>query len=322
MMARMARRPRTSAPITGPGQLPTYTITAVGISPVGLRDIYHALLSMPWWGTFAIIVGGYLALNAGFALLYMLGGGIANAARGSFVDAFFFSVQTMGTIGYGWMYPVTRFANVLVVAESVTGLVVTALATGLVFVRFSQPRGRVAFSRQIAIGPLDGVPTLMIRAGNERSNLIFDAVFRLTMNRKTTSKEGVVIYRTLDLPLVRERAPALTRAWIIQHRIGPDSPLHGDSPESLHENEVELTLTLSGADATSLQPVHAQKHYADTDVMWGARLADIISETPEGNLILDLRLFHDVVATEPTAEFPYPRPAAGRGSLPEEEGTP
>jgi inward rectifier potassium channel len=303
----MAQRPRTSAPIAGPGQKPTYAITAVGISRVGFRDLYHALLGMPWWATFLIIVGGYLALNAIFALLFMYSGGIVNVPPGSFVDAFFFSVQTMGTIGYGWMYPITRFANALVVAESVTGLVVTALATGLVFVRFSQPRGRVLFSRQVVIGPLDGVPTMMIRVGNERSNLIFDAAFRLTMNIKTTSSEGVVIYRTLDLPLVRDRAPALTRAWNIQHTIGPDSPLRGQTPESLHASEVELALTLSGADATSLQPVHARQSYADTDIVWGARLADVLSELPDGNMILDLRLFHDVVPTAPTPSFPYPR---------------
>jgi inward rectifier potassium channel len=165
------------------------------------------------------------------------------------------------------------------------------------------------FSRRVVIGPLDGIPTLMIRVGNERSNLIFDAVFRLTINRKTTSREGIVIYRTLDLPLVRDRAPTLARAWNIQHTIGPDSPLHGETPESLHANEGELGLTLSGADATSLQPVHARHSYADTDILWGARLADVLSETPDGNMILDLRLFHEVVPTAPTRDFPYPRPS-------------
>jgi inward rectifier potassium channel len=262
---------------------------------------------MPWWAAFLIIVGGYLALNALFALLYMEVGGVTNVAPGSFLDDFFFSVQTMGTIGYGWMYPTTRAANALVVAESVTGLVITALATGLVFVRFSQPRGRVLFSRRVTIGPLDGIPTLMIRVGNERSNLIFDVVFRLTMNLKTTSSEGIVIYRTLDLPLVRDRAPTLARAWNIQHRIGPESPLHGHTPEWLHANEVELGLTLSGADAISLQPVHSRHSYADTDLVWGARLADVLSETPDGNMLLDLRLFHEVVPTAPTPDFPYPR---------------
>src|SRR4030095_13152183 len=145
-----------------------YNIHVIGAPAPGVRDLYHALLRVPWWATFAVIVGSYLGLNAIFAVLYLWAGGIANARPGSFVDEFFFSVQTMGTIGYGTMYPATVAANVLVVAESVTGLLATALATGLVFVRFSQTRARLVFSSKVAIGPLDGAPTLMLRVGNER----------------------------------------------------------------------------------------------------------------------------------------------------------
>src|SRR5205085_1475466 len=101
------------------------------------------------------------------------------AQPGSFADGFFFSVQTLGTIGYGAMYPVTRLANALVTAESVIGLVVTALATGMVFVRFSRIRGRVVFSRKVTVGPMDGVPTLQVRVGNARSNRIYDVEFRM-----------------------------------------------------------------------------------------------------------------------------------------------
>ncbi len=135
-----------------------YEIRVVGGPAPGLRDAYHALLRVPWWAALTAIVGSYLALNALFAGVYLAVGGVANVAPGSFVDAFFFSVQTMGTIGYGAMYPATRLSNAVVVAESVTGLLFTALATGLVFVRFSQRRARVAFSEQVAIGPIDGVP--------------------------------------------------------------------------------------------------------------------------------------------------------------------
>lgn len=98
-----------------------YEIRVVGVPAAGLRDLYHWLLRVPWWAALAVIVGGYLLLNALFAAIYLAVGGIANAASGSYLDAFFFSVQTMGTIGYGSMYPATRLANAMVVAESVTG---------------------------------------------------------------------------------------------------------------------------------------------------------------------------------------------------------
>ncbi len=282
-----------------------YEIRVVGGAPRGLRDLYHGLLRVPWWAALLTIVGGYLALNVVFAALYLAVGGVANAARGSFADAFFFSVQTMGTIGFGSMYPASRAANVVVVAESVTGLVVTALATGLVFARFSQTRARVVFSAWAAISPVDGVPTLMMRVGNERRNVIIDASFRAMLMRTTRTAEGVTVYRTRDLALVRDRAPGLARAWLIMHRIEPGSPLHGETPESLAASDAELTLAVSGVDDTSLQLVHARHTWIPQSIVWGARLADIVSETPDGHILLDLRQFHEIVPTAPAPGVPF-----------------
>jgi len=286
-----------------------YEIRIVGGSRDGWRDVYHAFLRIHWWAAVAAIAGVYLSLNAVFAMLYLLVGGVANAAPGSFLDAFFFSVQTMGTIGYGSMYPATRAANALVVAESVVGLMVVALATGLVFARFSQTRARVAFSSRAALSPVDGVPTLMMRVGNERKrNNIVDATFRLSVMRTTVTGEGTTVYRTVDLPLVRERAPALARSWMVLHRIEPNSPLAGATPESLAAADAELTLAVAGIDDTSLQPIHARHTWTARSVVFGARLADVVSETEDGGLFLDLRRFHDLVPTLPIPGFPYQAP--------------
>ncbi len=282
-----------------------YAIHVVGEPAFRLRDVYHVLLRVPWWIALGGIVVAYLALNGLFAALYLVTGGIVNADPTSFLDAFFFSVQTMGTIGYGSMYPGTRFANVLVVAESVTGLMMTALATGLVFARFSQTRAQVAFSSRVAIAPLDGVPVLMIRVGNQRRSQIVGATFRATLMRTTTTREGVVIYRTEDLALVRERAPTLDRSFLILHRIEPGTPLHGETPDSLRARDAELTLAVAGTDETSLQPIHAQHTWLAGSIVWGARLADMISETQDGDVVLDLRRFHELTATRPADGFPY-----------------
>jgi len=282
-----------------------YEIRVVGGPAPGLRDLYHSLLRASWWSALAAIVGAYLALNTLFAAVFLATGGVANAAPGSLADAFFFSVQTMGTIGYGSMYPATRLANAVVVAESVSGLVFTALATGLVFVRFSRARARVVFSSEIAIGPMDGTPTLMIRVGNARVDRIVGASFRLTLVRTSRTLEGVPFYRSQDLSLVRERADALARSWMILHRLEPDSPLAGETPASMAASEAELTLSLTGTDETSLQPAFAQHTWLHRSIVWGARLADVLSETPEGDLLLDLRHFHEVVPTQPLPGFPY-----------------
>jgi inward rectifier potassium channel len=290
-----------------------YEIRVVGTPPVGLRDLYHWLLRVPGWAALSLIVAGYLLLNVSFALVYLVVGGVANASPGSFVDAFFFSVQTMGTIGYGSMYPATRAANVVVVAESVAGLLSTAVATGLVFARFSQIRPRVSFSSRIAIAPLDGVPTLMVRVGNARRGRIVDVSFRLTLMRGTRTSEGVVIYRSHDLALVRAGAPALSRSWTVLHVVADGSPLASDSPASLAAGEAELTLSVSGTDETSLQAVHAQHTWLHRSVVWGARLADVLSEAPDGNLVLDLTRFHELTPTAPVPGFPY-----GEVQVPEE----
>jgi inward rectifier potassium channel len=292
--------------IRPPGQL-SYSFRVIGARRPGFRDAYHALLRTSWWTLIAIITSTFLILNAAFALVYVEVGGVANAQPGSFVDAFFFSVETMATIGYGAMYPASHAANVVMVVESIVGLLVTALATGLVFVRFSLTRARIVFAQRAAIGVMDGFPTLMVRLGNDRSNQIYDARLRLMMTTSSHTAEGVAWYRTSDLTLVRDHAPALARSWTLLHRIDESSPLHGQTPESLAKVEAEFLVTVSGTDDTSLQPIHARWTYEHFSVVWGARLADILSESPDGNVVLDLRHFHELTPTNPSESFPWPK---------------
>ena len=152
-----------------------YEIRVIDDRRRSLRDLYHRLMGLSWPATFTVIACGFLAANAAFALAYCGVGGVAHLAPGSFSDAFFFSVQTMGTIGYGAMYPESFGANLLVVAESIVGCTFLALATGLVFAKFSRPTARVMFTRDAVISPVNGIPTLMLRVGNERGNQIVDA---------------------------------------------------------------------------------------------------------------------------------------------------
>ena len=293
--------PRAPAP---PAQ--SYQIQIVGHQEDGwFRDQYHRFLRVSWVAALGAIVAIYLAVNALFAAAYLATGGVAGAEAGSFFDAFSFSVQTLGTIGYGAMYPRTHAAQAVVVVESVAGLLVTALATGLVFAKFSQPTGRIAFARHAAIGPVDGVPTLMFRVGNERSNAIVEATVRVVIVRTVKTLEGVTFYRMEDLPLRRDRSPAMNRSWTVMHPLDGASPLRDATPESLARDEVEFLVTLVGTDETSFQPVHARRSYEHTHVAWGARHADVLSETPGGDLVLDIGRFHDLVATEAREDFPY-----------------
>jgi len=272
-----------------------------------LQDLYHFFLLRPWGWTLAAIAGGFLAVNLVFALVYWGVGGVAGAH--GLLDYLFFSVQTTGTIGYGAMYPVSGLANVLMVAESVAGLIVAALATGLVFAKFSRSRARMRFSKQLCITPINKVPTLTFRIGNERGNAIVEAHIHVTLSRTEITAEGERFYRQYDLALVRDRAPAMTRTFTVMHPITEWSALAGATPESLAACEAEVMVSVTGIDDTSMQTVHARRTFDHTDIEWGRRHADLLLETPD-EFVVDLDRFDDVIETVPTETFPYPRPAS------------
>jgi inward rectifier potassium channel len=281
-------------------------IVVVGATRHPLRDAYHLLLTASWPQCIGIIAAAFLVVNAMFATAFVATGGVAGARPGSFADAFFFSAQTLGTIGYGAMYPMSTGANMIVVVESLVGVLFAALSTGIVFARFSRSTEAMVFARRPCISPMDGKPTLMVRIGNDREGAIVEALVRISFVKTERTKEGVTIYRMRDLTLVRERTQALARTWNVMHVIEADSPLFGATPESCEQEEVELIVTVFGTDGTSLQPVHGRHRYLARDLLWGARPCDVLSDLPDGRLQLDVRRFHDVVPTDPTSSFPYP----------------
>lgn len=309
----MTSSPAATGPSPTPGAAPgapatpgTPGVRVIGGESPRFADLYHIFLRTSWWRALTGIVLAYLVINALFALAFQLVGGVANMPRGSFLQAFFFSIQTMGTIGYGAMAPESLAANVLMVIESVTGLITTAVSTGLIFAKFSQSQARIVFTQEAVITPMDGVPTLMFRVGNQRANKIIEAQLRVVLIRTERTAEGHTFYRMIDVPLSRERSPAMSRSWTALHPITPASPLHRTTPSLLETWEAEILVTLFGVDDTSLQPVHAQKTYAHQEIRFGMRHVDILSEGPDGTLTLDLRNFHALAPSTPTPDFPYP----------------
>jgi inward rectifier potassium channel len=300
------KRTRRTVRIVSPGA--NYGIRILGDDRAPLRDFYHALLRLPWRVTVAAISAVFLATNAVFAVGYLIVGGVAHGRPGSFLDAFFFSVQTMGTIGYGALYPESLGANLLVVAESITSLTLTALATGLVFAKFSRSTARLVFTKHAVISPLNGVPTLQFRLGNQRGNQIVDARIRVVMMRTETLAEGGTFYRMLDLRLTRDHSLSLQRSWSALHPIDATSPLFGETPESAELKEIELQVSVVGLDDITMQPVHGQHRYFSHQFLWGYRMSDVLSEDAEGDLVLDLHKFHHTEPSVPTEAFPYPRP--------------
>ncbi|HBB35839.1 MAG TPA: ATP-sensitive inward rectifier potassium channel 10 [Cyanobacteria bacterium UBA8803] len=261
------------------------------------RDPYHLLLTLHWPWFFGLIGVGYIAANALFALLYLAGGDcIQNARPGYFWDTFFFSVQTMASIGYGAMYPRPEctYTNILVTIEALTGLMGLTIATGLMFARFSRPTARVLFSRVAVIAPHDGVPTLMFRTANERRNQILEAQLQVSLLRNEVTLEGEFMRRFYDLKLVRSQTPIFALTWTAMHQIDESSPLYGATPNSLSEEEAEIIVTLTGLDETVSQTIHARHSYVTEEILWHRRFVDLFVRKRDGRRIIDYTRFHDV----------------------------
>jgi inward rectifier potassium channel len=274
-------------------------VEIVGAHSMSARDLYHYLIGASWWNVIGVISLGFLLANLMFAVAYVVTDGIAGARPGSFADAFFFSVQTMGTIGYGIMSPKNFSGNLLVTLESLVGLVGLAVATGLVFAKFSRPRARVIFSRVAVVAPRDGVPTLMFRMANERANYIAEAQLGVVLLRTETTLEGETLRKIHDLHLVRSRSPTFVLSWTALHPLTRESPLYGMTPDSLKGTDCEIVVTLTGIDQTLSQTIHARHSYLAEEVMFNARFADLISVLPNGNRRVDYARFHEVVPLEP-----------------------
>ncbi len=258
-------------------------------------DFYHHLVTSSWPVLLGYIVIGYGVFNGLFALIYYLDGGVEGARPGSYLDMLFFSVQTMATIGYGKLTPVSLLANALVSFEALFGLVALAMMTGLMFAKFSLPTARVRFSEDAVISNRDGVPTLMFRMANLRANRIVEAQIHVTLTVLESTLEGDEVRRWYDLAMVRDRSSLFALSWTAQHRVTENSPLFGATPESLESASAGVTVLLTGLDETFSQTIHARHFYTAGHIRFGKRLADIMTFAPAGDVTVDYARFDSVV---------------------------
>lgn len=280
--------------------IPSTNVIRLGSDNSHWRDVYHLLLTIHWVWLIGLICLVYTVLNTGFALLYLAGGDcLKNAIPNSFLDAFFFSVQTMATIGYGSIYPNTIYANVIVVIEALVGLSMVALATGLMFARFARPTARILFSQVAVITKHNGLPTLMFRAANERKNTILEAKLWAVVLKDEISEEGSIMRRFHDLKLIRAHSPIFSLTWMAMHIIDEASPLYGLTTETLHEVDAEIIVTLTGVDETFAQPIHARHSFISDEILWNMKFVDIIARLPDGGRSIDYRLFHQITPENP-----------------------
>ncbi len=260
-------------------------------------SVYHELISMSWWKFNLLVIISFVALNMVFAFIYMaigieqLEGIRAVSADGKFWDAFFFSGQTLTTVGFGRISPVGFQASMVAAVESMFGLLGFALATGLLYGRFSRPNSKLIYSNNAVIAPYKDINAFMFRIINARKNQLIEMEVQVMFSRLEKADDRVV-RRYYQLELERSRVNFFPLSWTIVHPITKDSPLYTCSPEDLRESDVEVLIMIKGFDDAFSQTVHSRSSYMFSEIVWGAKFENVFLNNPGEKTVFDMARFH------------------------------
>jgi inward rectifier potassium channel len=270
-------------------RLGTYEFKKKGVSRFDLRDPYHLAIALTWPQFLVSLLLLYLFTNVVFATLFWLApGSVAHARPGSFLDVFFFSIETVATVGYGEMYPTTFYGHLIASTEIVCGLAFTAILTGLTFVRFSRPRAKLIFAANPVIAMHHNKPTLMVRIGNGRAAVLTDAMARLNVLLSEIGVDGQVFHRAQELRLERAHLPIFPLFWTLMHVLDERSPLHGYDATRAIEANAQVFVTIEARDPMLSTTVHDLRNYSATEIRYGMRYCDALSTAEDGTPVLDL----------------------------------
>ncbi len=257
------------------------------------RDEYHTLLTMGWTKTITLFLLGFLFVNAIFATLFWLAPGSLTNSDNSWIDCFFFSVQTLGTIGYGHWSPATDYAHIIVTIEASIGIVIVAILAGFFFAKFARPQSKIEFTKKMILQDFEGHPTLVFRIINIRENQLIDSKVHVNLLLDTLTKEGQIMRRFLDLKLIRNRVPIFSMSMSLMHVIDEESPLQ---PMLKGEKlKGEIIVTVVGTDSTFGQTVHATQLYELDDIVTGKRWSDMVEVKPGGVRHIDYAEFDRMI---------------------------
>lgn len=272
---------------TGPEPFEMHTI---GASRFDSSDPYHAALTVRWPVFLGLIAGAYLFAASIFASLYWLvPGSVANVRSGHVEDLFFFSIETLATVGYGDMHPATTYGHQIAALEILVGVAFTAILTGLIFVRFSRPQAKIVYADNLVVTPFNGCRTLMIRIGNGRTNILSDANVRLSVLMREVTHEGQTFRRVYELDLLRSHNPVFALNMTLMHPINGKSPLNGLSNAALATSDIRFFLSFQARDPALGAMVHDLRAYSADAIRPGHHYADMVTVDADGRTLGDLR---------------------------------
>jgi inward rectifier potassium channel len=273
-----------------------FDLHKTGVERYEWRDPYHLAVTISWPVFVGLAFGGLLTVNAIFAAFYLAQpGAIQNLPRGDLARAFFFSLETMATVGYGEMAPQSLYGHCVTGIEIIVGMAWVAIFTGLLFVRFSRAQSKILFADKIVVAPHNGVPTLMIRIANGRMTMLSHASARLAVLLPERSTEGYASRNVHDLRLVRDTLPIFPLTWTMQHVIDETSPLYGFGPEELRAKDVRMFLTVEARDAALGQVVQDLAAFRPHQIAFGHRYVDAVTIDDQGRTAADISLLSELI---------------------------
>jgi inward rectifier potassium channel len=277
----MRRRPQQVRVRSG-----QFEFVKLNVKQFDWRDTYHLILTLSWPGFAGVVFGIYILINLLFAGLYMVEPH-AIAEMSTFFDAFFFSVETLATVGYGHMYPETFYGHLIATVEIMAGLFGVAVVTGLIFVRFSRPSTRMHFSKVAVIAPYDGAPNFMIRVANLRHQAIVEPEFRLVLLRNIVTVEGDDMRRLCSLKVEFDHLITFPVVLTIRHRIDEESPFFGLTAEDFQKLDIRIVASIVGIDTVIVAPVQSHSHYNYDQIEWNRRFVEIYEQNSENEWTID-----------------------------------
>jgi len=277
----------------------TFNARRRGLRPTQAWSPYHDLLNMSWRSYFLAILCLFVGLNTVFAIAYALCGAaaIGGPSVGSFGSllpkAFFLSVQTLSTVGYGHLAPESTAANIIAVVEMFVGFLMYAIAAGLSFARFSRPMARIVFSNRAVIAPYGDATALMFRFANTRKNQLVEVEVKVLFS-KLGMENGSPSRRYHQLALERSHVAFIPLHLTVVHPISESSPMFGLTSADLVQGSAELLVLVTAIDETFSQTVHARTSYTPDEIEVGSRFSTVLSLANDGVVEVDLRRFHEI----------------------------
>ena len=279
----------------------TRELAKIGVKRFDPADPYHFALTIAWPAFFLYLLLAYIAISFVFATIFLfLPGSVSHMSPGSVIHAYFYSFETLSGSATGDRYPTSLIGHVVTATEVVTGIVFSAIMTGLMFVRFSKPRAKILFADNAVIAQHNGVQTLMIRVANGRANALTNVRVELNALIREVSQEGVVFHNVHSLRLVRDTTPVFPLTITLMHEIDQASALAGLDIKTTSAGELMLFCSITALDPALGAEVNDLRTYDPTQILTGMRFVDATSQDEAGRNTADLTKI-SLVELDPSA---------------------